>query len=156
MKLTDSQVEWIVSDIRKKGITSVALQEDIADHICCFIEEKDEWGDFQTCYQLALRSLGTLSSLQIMTSAETMLYGRAAAFFKFFDFFFTIIFLTLGLTCFILPTMLLVFYVNIPVFAISSPLLFLGYFICFSRIDYKKFQLIPFKTRVFPDELIFS
>jgi hypothetical protein len=156
MNLNNSHLDFILADIKRRGVSDTSLQEDVLDHICCFLEKECETDDFQTSYQLALRSLGSLRVLQTMTSVEIDSHGIAAVFYKCFDYVFTIIFLAFGLGCFGFPLSLLVFYVNIPAFAALSPLMLLGYFICFTRINFRKFELIPFKTRVFPDELIFS
>ena len=40
--LTDEQIDFIADDIRIRGVFTQSLQEDLLDHICCFIEEQPD------------------------------------------------------------------------------------------------------------------
>ncbi len=49
--ITDKQIDFILDDIRARGIGMEELQNDLLDHICCIIEQKLEAnGDFEQCY----------------------------------------------------------------------------------------------------------
>lgn len=56
--LTDEQIDLIADDIRFRGVFSQSLQEDLLDHICCFIEEQDDERPFGEIYQQALDAFG--------------------------------------------------------------------------------------------------
>lgn len=50
--LNDKQIDFILGDIRARGIGMVSLQQDLLDHICCIIEhDLDEDGDFEHFYE---------------------------------------------------------------------------------------------------------
>ena len=49
--INDSQIDFILSDIRARGIEMESLQQDLLDHICCAVEHKlEEGGDFERFY----------------------------------------------------------------------------------------------------------
>ncbi|OSZ79411.1 hypothetical protein CAP35_14495 [Chitinophagaceae bacterium IBVUCB1] len=51
-RITDEQVDYILNDIKQRGIEIADLQQNLLDHICCIIERQlDENGDFKACYQ---------------------------------------------------------------------------------------------------------
>lgn len=56
--LTDEQIDLIAEDIRLGGVFSESLQEDLLDHICCFIEEQDDERPFEEIYRQALEAFG--------------------------------------------------------------------------------------------------
>lgn len=56
--LTDEQIDFIAGDIRIRGVSSQSLQEDLLDHICCFIEEQDDERPFEEIYRRALDAFG--------------------------------------------------------------------------------------------------
>ena len=57
MKITESQLEYIRADVQQRGIQMYSLVEDLVDHICCAIEEREE-GDFDQIYQTVIDSFG--------------------------------------------------------------------------------------------------
>lgn len=56
--LTDEQIDLIADDIRIRGVFTQSLQEDLLDHICCFIEEQDDERPFEEIYRRALDAFG--------------------------------------------------------------------------------------------------
>ncbi|HEU4716483.1 MAG TPA: hypothetical protein VFU15_01565 [Bacteroidia bacterium] len=57
--LTEEQIDFIREDIRRRGVFTESLQEDLLDHICCFIEEQpDDAGPFGDVYRRALDAFG--------------------------------------------------------------------------------------------------
>jgi hypothetical protein len=49
--LTDEQVDFILDDLRTRGIRLEGLQHNLLDHICILVEERLEpGGDFETLY----------------------------------------------------------------------------------------------------------
>ncbi len=50
--LSDEQVEYILSDIRRNGVEMEDLQLNLLDHICCIVEQNlEEDGDFEGFYR---------------------------------------------------------------------------------------------------------
>lgn len=50
--LSDHQIDYILSDIRARGVEMEDLQQSLLDHICCIIEQNlGENGDFEGFYQ---------------------------------------------------------------------------------------------------------
>lgn len=56
--LTDEQIDFIADDIRIRGVFTQSLQENLLDHICCFIEEQDDERPFEEVYLRALDAFG--------------------------------------------------------------------------------------------------
>lgn len=155
MTLIDSQIDFILSDIKRRGVVSSALQEEVLDHICCLMEERFPKDDFQTAYQKALTSLGSLKALQHRTTDVILSSGRMAIFFSCLEYCFTFIYLILGITFLLLPLFILIVMSEFLIFAVLFPLMPFGCFMCFTRINYKKFQLISFPSKVCPGNLVF-
>lgn len=52
--LSDEQLEIVWQDIEKSGVSIQSLQDDLLDHMCCFIECKlEEGASFEDAYALA-------------------------------------------------------------------------------------------------------
>jgi hypothetical protein len=50
--LSEEQIDFILADIKKRGIEIEKLQINLLDHICCLLEEKMKEGDdLETCYK---------------------------------------------------------------------------------------------------------
>lgn len=57
--LKETEIEFIYTEIRHKGLTDAELHPEVADHICCMIEEKMNQGlSFEQAYQEALDLFG--------------------------------------------------------------------------------------------------
>lgn len=55
--LTNQQIDYILDDIRARGIEMESLQGDLLDHICCIIEHNLEAnGDFESFYNKTITS----------------------------------------------------------------------------------------------------
>ena len=49
--LSDKQIDFILRDIRARGVEMESLQQDLLDHVCCIIEQNLEAsGDFEGFY----------------------------------------------------------------------------------------------------------
>lgn len=49
--ISEQQQEFILNDIRARGIELVSLQQDLLDHVCCIIEQNlEEDGNFESFY----------------------------------------------------------------------------------------------------------
>lgn len=55
--LTDKQIDYILGDIRARGVEMESLQEDLLDHVCCIIENNLEvGGDFEGFYATTIQT----------------------------------------------------------------------------------------------------
>ncbi len=73
-RLSDDQVDFILSDIQQKGIAMEELQQDLLDHICCIIEERlEENGDFETMYQSVVRTFYKNELVEIEQETKLLL-----------------------------------------------------------------------------------
>lgn len=55
--LSDAQIDYILNDIRARGVEMEDLQQNILDHVCCIIEQNlEENGDFEAFYQKTIAS----------------------------------------------------------------------------------------------------
>lgn len=51
-QLTEQQIDFIMNDIRARGVMMESLQHDLMDHVCCIIENQLEaTGDFERFYE---------------------------------------------------------------------------------------------------------
>lgn len=49
--LSEAQIDFILDDLRARGIERVSLQQDLLDHVCCIIEQSlEDDGDFEHFY----------------------------------------------------------------------------------------------------------
>ncbi len=56
-KLSSEQVDFILNDIRARGIEMDSLQEDLLDHVCCIIEHNlEENGNFKDFYEETIKT----------------------------------------------------------------------------------------------------
>ncbi len=54
--LNDKQIDFILNDIRARGVEMEDLQYNLLDHVCCVIEHNlEEKGDFENFYQSAIK-----------------------------------------------------------------------------------------------------
>lgn len=54
--ITDQQIEYILNDIRRRGVEMEDLQLNLLDHICCIIEQElEDDGDFERFYEHTVR-----------------------------------------------------------------------------------------------------
>ncbi len=56
-RISDKQIDYILSDIRARGVEMESLQQNLLDHICCIIERNlGDKGDFESFYQSAIKT----------------------------------------------------------------------------------------------------
>lgn len=55
-QLKDTQIDFILNDIRARGVEMEGLQDNLLDHVCCIIEQNlEENGDFESFYQKTIK-----------------------------------------------------------------------------------------------------
>lgn len=56
-KLSDKHIDYILDDIRARGVEMEDLQYNLLDHVCCIIEQNlGETGDFEDFYQNTIKT----------------------------------------------------------------------------------------------------
>jgi hypothetical protein len=56
-QLSDEQIDFILRDIRARGVEMESLQQDLLDHVCCIIEQNLEpGGDFEGFYSATIQT----------------------------------------------------------------------------------------------------
>jgi hypothetical protein len=51
MELTEQQVELVLSHLRSKGLAMQSLEDDLLDHVCCMIEQRNETKSFDEVFK---------------------------------------------------------------------------------------------------------
>jgi len=72
MQLEEKHIDFITNSLKFHGVKDTALLEDLVDHICSYIENKDSQ-DFDALYQEALQKFGGYASfkhLQLETNLQ--------------------------------------------------------------------------------------
>ena len=73
-KITDRDVEFILGDIKARGVVLEDLQDNLLDHICCIIEdEMKEEEDFMTFYESVLPKFFKEELKEIQVETENLL-----------------------------------------------------------------------------------
>jgi asparagine N-glycosylation enzyme membrane subunit Stt3 len=81
--LTDNQVDFILDDIKKRGIKIESLQQNLLDHICCIIEEKmNDDDDFEQFYSIIIQQFYKNELLEIETETNYLLTFKNFYFMK--------------------------------------------------------------------------
>lgn len=102
--LGDAEIDFIREDIRRRGVFTESLQENLLDHLCCYIEEQPEDDrPFEEVYAQALEAFGhnglqqvqdetlfiinhshlnTMKKLMYISGASASILLIAGAFFK--------------------------------------------------------------------------
>lgn len=56
-KINEQQIDYIINDIRARGVEMESLQNDLLDHVCCIVEQKLEAsGDFEQFYNSVIKT----------------------------------------------------------------------------------------------------
>jgi hypothetical protein len=93
--LNEQHIDFILQDIKTRGIKLESLQDDLLDHICILIEqtlEKEE--DFLTCYQSTIRTFYRRDLKEVEDATTLLLSCRNRLILtrtQFFVFLFTIL-----------------------------------------------------------------
>jgi hypothetical protein len=56
-RISDQQIDYILSDIGARGVEMESLQQNLLDHVCCIIENNlEENGDFESFYKKTIQT----------------------------------------------------------------------------------------------------
>ncbi len=72
--LSEQQLDWILDDIRRRGIETEDLQSNLLDHICCIIEsELEENGDFGQFYSSVITRFYKTELIEVEEETQSLL-----------------------------------------------------------------------------------
>jgi hypothetical protein len=75
--LSEQQIDFILDDIRAKGITMESLQISLLDHVCILIEQNlDEKGDFERYYRSVIKQFYRQELQEIEKETNLLLYYK--------------------------------------------------------------------------------
>jgi hypothetical protein len=81
--LSDNQIDFILDDIKKKGIQIESLQQNLLDHICCIIEnEMSESDDFNKYYSTTIQKFYKNELFEIEQETNDLLTFKNFYFMK--------------------------------------------------------------------------
>ena len=67
-------MDWILDDIRRRGIETEDLQANLLDHICCIIEsELEENGDFGQFYSSVITRFYKHELIEVEEETQSLL-----------------------------------------------------------------------------------
>ena len=156
MELNGRQIRIIEWDIMQNGIYHPSLREDVLDHICCLLEkELEKSPDFKTAYLKVRNQMGSLKALQYRTDEEILSHKRLERFIRIPNYFAVFLYLLLGIGMFAGPILLSIIELNIIYSVLALPLIIMGYVIIFTRINYRKLDIIPYKESFSPVQITF-
>lgn len=73
-RLSDTEVDFILNDLKSKGIKSEDLRDNLLDHICCIIEsERKEESDFYNLYEAILPRFFKAKIAEIQIETDNLL-----------------------------------------------------------------------------------
>lgn len=120
-KLSDEQIDFILADIRARGVEMEDLQNNLLDHICCIIERDLQPDiDFETFYRKTIRSFYkdtlweieeetislltfknfyTMKKLMILSGAVSAFSLAVGIWFKFMSWPGATLFVCVGMLC---------------------------------------------------------
>jgi hypothetical protein len=116
--------------------------------------EIEETQDFKEEYKNILRKFEPFKSLQAQTCNAIEAVGIQSTLWRLLDYFATFIFLGFAILAATGPIFLAFYHKTLFFIIVFCPFIFLGWFVCLTRINYKTFDIIPFKKQIFPKSLL--
>lgn len=94
-RISDDEVEFILNDIKQRGVEMEDLQLNLLDHICCILEkEKQENENFETAYQKVIKQFFKHALWEI--EEETILLLKYKNYYKMKRFLYILLFISIG------------------------------------------------------------
>jgi len=92
--ITDEQIDFILDDLKKNGISIESLRLNLLDHICIIIEQTlDDGGDFHQCYKETLNTFYKQDLIEIEEATLFLLESKGPRIIVGRNMFFSILFL---------------------------------------------------------------
>ena len=103
-RVTDEQIDFILNDIKQRGVEMEDLQNNLLDHICCMLEQncKDE-KDFEIKYQNTIKQFFKTELWEI--EEETILLLRYKHYYKMKRFLYILLFLSVSYNIYVFGRM---------------------------------------------------
>ncbi len=108
-RVSDEQIEFILNDIKHRGVEMEDLQLNLLDHICCILEQElTEKEDFETTYQRTIKQFFKHELWEI--EEETIFLLKYKNYYKMKRLLYILLFLSIGYNVFMLSRMGYEFY----------------------------------------------
>jgi hypothetical protein len=76
-QLSEKQIEYIINDIRARGVEMESLRDDLVDHVCCIIENQlGATGDFEHFYQTVIKTFYKKDLSEIEAETHSLLQNK--------------------------------------------------------------------------------
>ena len=76
-QLTDPQIDFIINDIRARGVMMESLHDDLVDHVCCILERApEESGNFEERYLSVIRTFYKKELSEIEDETKMLLNNK--------------------------------------------------------------------------------
>jgi hypothetical protein len=99
-RVSDEQIEFILNDIKQRGVEMEDLQNNLLDHICCILEQEiTEENKFETAYQKVIKQFFKHALWEI--EEETILLLKYKNYYKMKRFLHILLFLSIGFNLFV-------------------------------------------------------
>ena len=155
-QLSHKQSQLIQWYILKNGVTSAELREDLFDHICSLVESEMESGkDFDKALRFVLAKFGSLRAIQIRTDREIESSRRFENFIYCLNCIYVFVYFSMAIFFIMLPAWIFLSGAGFILSFCSLPPAILGFIIIFTRINYRTFDIIPFKKSFSPVKMTF-
>jgi hypothetical protein len=117
-RVTDAQIEYILNDIKQRGVEMEDLQQNLLDHVCCMLEQncKNE-KDFETEYQNTIKQFFKTELWEI--EEETILLLKYKHYYKMKRFLYILLFLSVSYNIFVFGRMGYEYYQQRKMFSIG-------------------------------------
>jgi hypothetical protein len=103
-RVSDEQIEFILDDIKKRGVEIESLQLNLLDHICCIIErEYHETDDFNTIYETTIKQFFKTELWEIEEETIGLLHFKH--YYKMKRFLYILFVLSLSFNVYVLSKM---------------------------------------------------
>lgn len=75
--LTDQQIDFIINDIRARGVMMESLHDDLVDHVCCILERMpEESGNFEQRYLSVITTFYKKELSEIEDETKMLLHNK--------------------------------------------------------------------------------
>lgn len=76
-QLTDPQIDFIINDIRARGVVMESLHDDLVDHVCCILERMpEESSNFEERYRSVIRTFYKKELSEIEEETKMLLNNK--------------------------------------------------------------------------------
>ncbi len=99
--VSDEQIEFILNNIKQRGVEMEDLQNNLLDHICCILEQElTEEQNFEIAYEKVIKQFFNHALWEI--EEETILLLKYKNYYKMKRFLYILLFVSIGYNIFVL------------------------------------------------------